>query len=520
MGWEESYYLQLVSAKNWNVVEGYGGVFRKLYPGKGVMVFENVNPDHPVMWGIPETFEMVWWQGPIFEIVSSDLEYPSTVEGLVVSYAFTDSFTAAEYYSDVAKQEELGFKGTTIYKALSQGRPVVVSGTYGNGKVVLFGPHPEFRTELTLDGFQYVPARMVANAALWETSKGPYIFATQNAGASLTSNPSPPTSQSSILVSNPDPATVDRMELDVVLSDKETILGKIEQLHQMYIENSRPGWLVGLESSWGLTPREEFEYNIEEVPKLCAELEAACIHANQVVTDLTDTYDDLLYLEDQLKGLRTEFNVEHLLDEVQNTKTRVVYSLRLINEGVKMVQGPTVNYGGTEGVLDLTSKAISKIETAIENYDAKKTTASTEPLMNIGTYGAAGCIVHALNTLRGRSSYADGELFYAAYVVNEVANELGELQALTSNEDLMATMEGLKATDEELMNKTEELKMEGENLGRQIEDSTNALKTHVSLIYIYATVIGVVSAIATSVIIHLVTQRKIGSTIFHFFNLF
>ena len=507
-GWDESYYLELVSARNWNVVEGYGGVFRKLYPGKGLMVFENVNPDHPVMWGVPDTFEMVWWQGPIFEIVSSTLDYPSTVEGLVVGSAFTDSFTAAEYYSDVLKQREVGFQDTTIYRALSQRRPVVVSGTYGNGKVVLFGPHPEFRTELTLNGFQYVPARMIANAALWETSKGPYIFTTQSAAMSPTANPLPPTPPKSILVSTPGSSTVDRMELDKVLSNKETILDKIEQLNQMYVENSNPAWLAGSKSSWGFTPKEELEYNIEEIPKLCVELETACVYTNRVVTGLESTYADLITLESQLKEFSVGFDVERLLDEVKSAKARVVHSTYLINEGIEMIQGPTVTYGGTEGVLDLTSKAIGKIETAIANYYAKQTNSSTEPLGNIGTYGAAGCIVHALNTLRGRSSYANGELVYAEYVVNKTVNELNGLKALITNEDLMTTIGGLETTDEELMNKIQELKIDNENLEKKIVDSTEVLKTLISQIYVNATVIGVLSAIVTSAIIYVVIQRK------------
>ena len=180
----------------------------------------------------------------------------------------------------------------------------------------------------------------------------------------------------------------------------------------------------------------------------------------------------------------------------------------LINEGVKMVQGPTVTYGGTEGVLDLTSKAITKMDTAIENYYAKKTTGSTEPLRNIGMYGVAGCIVHALNTIRGRSSYANGELAYAVYVVNVIANELDELQTIITNEDVLTTIEGLKTIDEELMNRTEDLKKDNENLQTQIEESTEMLRTHISQIYVYAVAIGVISAVVTGVIIYVVLQRK------------
>jgi len=472
------------------------------------MVFKNINPNHPVMWGMPETFEMVWWQGPIFEIVSSDLMYPSTAEGLVVNHGFTDFFTAAEYYSDLREQKEVGFMDTTVYKSISQGKPVVVSGTYGSGKVILFGPHPEFKTELTLNGYQYVPARMIANAVLWETSEGPYIFTTQNAAVSTTSNPSPITSPGIIPTSVSELETVERMELDKVLSDKESILGKIEQLNQMYIENSNPAWLTGLQSSWGLTPKEELEYNIEEIPQLCSDLETACIYTNNVVTGLSSTYLDLISLESQLMELRIKFDVDHLLDDIQKTKNRVMYSTFLINEGIEMIQGPTVTYGGTEGVLDLTSKAIIKMDTAIENYYAKKTTSSTEPLGNIGTYGTAGCMVHALNTLRGRSSYANGELVYAVYVLNEVENELDELQTLTTNENLMTTIEGLETTNEELSNKIEELKLYNKNLENQIVDSADSIKKQISQIYIYATIIVVISAIFTSVILYIITQRK------------
>ena len=506
LGWDESYYLQLINAKNWNVVEGYAGAFRKLYPGKGVMVFENINPGHPVMWGIPETFEMVWWQGPIFEIVSSTLEYPSTAEGLVVNQGFTDSFTAAEYYSDLPKQKREGFKDTIVYTAISQKRPVVVSGTYGKGRVVLFGPHPEFVTELTLDGFQYVPARMIANALLWEASNGPYVFTTQSVVSSLTSNLSPltPSRYTRVVES----VAVYRFGLDRVLADEEAILGKAEQLNQMYVENSNPGWLSGLQSSWGLTPKEEFEYNIQEIPMLCVELETACVYTNQIVAGLMSAYADLSSLENGLSELGVRFNVEDLLDEVREAKVRVVYSLHLINEGISMVQGPTVTYGGTEGVLDLTSKAVVKMDTAIANYGAKKTTSATEPLANIGTYGAAGCIVHALNTLRGMSSYANGELGYAGYTVEKVAYELAGLRTLVTNEDVMESMEDLKAADEELMGKTEELKAGNEDLKRRIEESTELLEKQISQVYVYATVVGIVSAIVTSAVIYVLMKWK------------
>jgi predicted RNase H-like nuclease (RuvC/YqgF family) len=85
---------------------------------------------------------------------------------------------------------------------------------------------------------------------------------------------------------------------------------------------------------------------------------------------------------------------------------------------------------------------------------------------------------------------------------------LDELRTLTTNEDLMTTIEGLETTNEELLNRIEELKRDNKNLENQLVDSADAIKKQISQIYIYATIIGVISAIVTSAILYIITQRK------------
>ena len=410
-GWDISYNLQLINAKIWNVIEG-AGRFKKLYPGIGVMIFKNINPKHPVMWGIPETFEMVWWQGPIFETAPNILQYASKAEGLIAQHSFTEKFTAAEYYTNLKAQREKGLTGTTVHNALIGNKPVAVAGTYGRGKVVLFGPHPELKTELVLNGFSYIPGRIPINAALWMSTTNP----------TNTSPPETPTKnhkEINILIAEA------LTSLNEALNNKNMITTKSNELQNLYKDNPNPPWMKN-PTSWfdgscfGMNSNEMLEYYLNKIPELCNELEKQCNYTTTTIKKLRETYDKLTALESEARKYESKYNMENILMEISNVKERIVHSLYLINEGINMAPGPTVTYGGKEGVLHLTSKATSLMKIAVDNYMAEKTTSTTNPLRNIGTYGAAGCIVHALNTLRGRTAYANTETLYAEYIINKL----------------------------------------------------------------------------------------------------
>jgi hypothetical protein len=203
------------------------------------------------------------------------------------------------------------------------------------------------------------------------------------------------------------------------------ITTKSNELQNLYKDNPNPPWMKN-PTSWfdgscfGMNSNEMLEYYLNKIPELCNELEKQCNYTTTTVKTLRGTYDKLTALESEARKYESKYNVENILMEISNVKERIVHSLYLINEGINMTPGPTVTYGGKEGVLHLTSKAASLIKTAIDNYMAEKTTSNTNPLRNIGTYGAAGCIVHALNTLRGRTAYANTETLYAEYIINKL----------------------------------------------------------------------------------------------------
>lgn len=493
-GWDISYNLQLINAKIWNVIEG-AGVFKKLYPGIGVMTFKNTNPTHPVMWGIPDTFEMVWWQGPIFEITSNVLKYASKAEGLVTQYNFTKYFTAAEYYTNLKAQKEMGFTGTTVYNALIGNKPVVVSGTYGRGKVVLFGPHPEFKTELVLNGFSYIPGRMPINAALWISSTGPYIISISSGSITASTIPSPSESLTTNYAKTNQLITEAVIGLDKALSNKNLIITRLNELRNLYTSNPNPPWMK-TPTSWfdgscfGMNSTEMFEYYLNKIPELCSEFEKHCNNTTTTVKTLWETYNKLTALETEAGKYQSKYNVENILMEIRSVKERIVHSLYLINEGISMTPGPTVTYGGKEGVLYLMDKASSLMKIAIDNYMAEKTTSTTNPLRNIGTYGAAGCIVHALNSLRGRNAYANTEKIYAEYIISKVETELNNIKTLENKEtETSKTISGTSSLVNDILNRIKGIET--------------------SFTWLYGTVIamGIITAILTTILIQTISKR-------------
>lgn len=120
-------------------------------PGIGVLRAETVAPDHPVMAGMPETFEIAHYNGPLFR----------GAEPLARVLGATDRFTPSEAALGGSAE------GALIDSAGAAGAACVVAGEHGDGRVVLFGSHPEFGFGITMEDAQ-APARMLLNAVDWQ----------------------------------------------------------------------------------------------------------------------------------------------------------------------------------------------------------------------------------------------------------------------------------------------------------------------------------------------------------------
>jgi glutamine amidotransferase-like uncharacterized protein len=125
-------------------------------PGIGVLRARTAAPAHPVMAGMPEEFEIAHYNGPLFE----------GAEPLARVAGRTERFTAWE--------ETLGERPDRVLldDAVDAQVANIVAGPCGDGRVVLFGSHPEFGFGIAMEDEQ-PPARMLLNAIDWQLAENP-----------------------------------------------------------------------------------------------------------------------------------------------------------------------------------------------------------------------------------------------------------------------------------------------------------------------------------------------------------
>jgi hypothetical protein len=160
-------HLQLINARVWNDASIDFGALQS--PGIGVLTVRTERPDHPVMFGLPETFDVVHYNGPIFDPVpAGTIDGASAATGLASFAGWTDRFTPAEDFAG----PRAGDGPTLLERAIEAGRYSAVAGEFGTGRVVAFGSHPEFGADLAMVRWS-LPARMLANAVLWQAASLP-----------------------------------------------------------------------------------------------------------------------------------------------------------------------------------------------------------------------------------------------------------------------------------------------------------------------------------------------------------
>ena len=159
-------HLQLVNAQVWN--RGDTEFIGLESPGIGVIESRNVRPEHPVMFGLPEIFNITHYNGPFFDCDIDLLPDASAAAGLLAVAGASQDFTHSEQFLGCSEGGQP--ESTLLGRAAREGRFNVVSGYNGLGRVVLFGSHPEFGYNLAMDDWG-LPGRMLANAAFWQAGQ-------------------------------------------------------------------------------------------------------------------------------------------------------------------------------------------------------------------------------------------------------------------------------------------------------------------------------------------------------------
>jgi hypothetical protein len=364
-------YLQIINARVWNdETIDFGGLQS---PGVGVVRVKNERPDHPVMFGLPATFELVHYNGPIFEPLSTpEIEGASLASGLASFCGWTDRFTPAEAFAGQAVADS----DTLLHRAVESGQYSVVAGNYGLGRVVAFGSHPEFGADLPMAEWA-LPARMLANAITWQSFSSNRPAATQR----LAFQPTGP-------VSFPE-----GMSLAYAAMAAKDVMKSVEQVRARPIE-PRPDWLAPeyALAFFGLTPSEIWRQSLDDIDALCR----AIIEGSEQL------------------GHR----IQRLRQSVQAENAAALEQLvQQIDHWILDERAPEWRQdGGYQGIVALLHTATAMCEQAIERWDvalgppAGPYAYFTENPYHLvaGSYLAAiGCVAGAWHLLRAIQSEVD-----------------------------------------------------------------------------------------------------------------
>ncbi|MBA2666544.1 MAG: hypothetical protein H0U69_05865 [Trueperaceae bacterium] len=105
-------------------------------PGVG-RIRVRVDREHPYARGLPEQVELIHYNGPLFDLRAA----PPGVRAFAWPTAPTDAFTAAEAFLPEGAESRTP---TTIERCIAAGAATGIEAAFGDGRVVLFGSHPEF----------------------------------------------------------------------------------------------------------------------------------------------------------------------------------------------------------------------------------------------------------------------------------------------------------------------------------------------------------------------------------------
>ena len=160
---EEARALHMVNAP---LANSSDSIFEGLSsPGVGTVEVSVVDQTHWLTEGLPERFEIVHYNGPLFDLQESDnasgLDAPT---GVMRPVGATQSFTPSEGFLGEPPEE------TLLTSCIRQNAFNGIETSFGKGHVVLFGSHPEFGFDVVQLGWREA-VKLLANALKFQARK-------------------------------------------------------------------------------------------------------------------------------------------------------------------------------------------------------------------------------------------------------------------------------------------------------------------------------------------------------------
>jgi hypothetical protein len=283
-------YLTMMNVEDYYIDENSDSGFRS--PGQGVFIAKNVEPENPLMFGLPDLFRCVHWNGPVWKLIEAHVDDASSPKSVVeLNDVEPEMFTPSEYFKTNLSHLNSDFNNTGFYKACKKSISTIAQGFYGTGLVVLSGSHPErvpgYNIELDKNTL-WNSARILCNASFWAPS------------ISNRKRKKPVKRYGSFVV--PFQSTDKDCTEKLNWIRENTI-----NLEQSKFDK-KPGWLDQsyYTLAFGLTPNQMYCTSLEIIPKLC----------DKITKGLTDIDTQIGKIKEILNEVEKKLNIKDSNDQL------------------------------------------------------------------------------------------------------------------------------------------------------------------------------------------------------------
>jgi hypothetical protein len=377
--------LELLNAEYWSL--GMAGV--------GTLVMKNVNPDHPVLFGMPSEFEMAWQLGPFLDTTGSRVNEASAPMPLLRLGKLTQDYTSAEHLYD--PQSSTGTpesEGEETYTARGMRDQVLgmVAGYYGEGRVAGSGGHPELGLDWLYER-RGQAARIISNFIFWSTSQE-IPEGGEGPGHRIEAGL---------------PALLGREHLHKILVDRLPSLN--ESISVLVSKGVDIPAFWNAEASFGLSAAEKWPKLLKRVQQLPSEIRRASASLQHEYRRLYEVHEKLLTMRKREPTYQRLAAIDTMLSQTSEMLAKLVedYTYKRAPEWEQ-------DYGW-QGVLALLDSAHDKIRAAAENFHDPKAVGFDSPhsLMWGWYLGAVHDLINAKTVLNGRATLV-GDLLKAAEI--------------------------------------------------------------------------------------------------------
>jgi hypothetical protein len=359
--------MTMMNVEDYYINENSDSGFKS--PGQGVFIAKNAAPENPIMFGLPDLFECVHWNGPVWNLIEAAVDDASSPKSIVeLKYVKPENFTPSEFFKTSKSQNISNIKNTGFYNACKKGKTTIAQGFYGTGLVILSGSHPERITDFSAEldkNTLWDSARILCNASFWAPS-----------------------------ISNREKKNSVKKYDNFIIPFQSTAEEYIEKLNRIKENSSnltknnsedKYSWLdqKNYSLAFGLNSKKMYSITLEIIPRLCDKIVIGLTNTNKLVEKTRKIINEI---NEELANIEKK--------QGQSSEVKEAYKL-LVENGMEILykyfsllgiqKDPLWDQGGKQvfqGIFDNIKMANDHMVNAINMYRAGVSELKNNPYTN------------------------------------------------------------------------------------------------------------------------------------------